>query len=604
MCGIVAMLDLTGAGIDQNELIRVRDAMATRGPDGRGFWISPDAKVGLAHRRLSLVDLSDAGSQPMASADASLRIVFNGEIYNYRELRRELEEEGFVFRSGSDTEVLLHLYACKGDRMLEGLRGMYAFVIWDVVERKLFVARDPFGIKPLYYTHDGRSVHFASQVKALIAGKTIDTSADPAGRVGFLLFGYVPEPFTLYRKIEAFPAGASMMIDAFGHSTIRYFCRIEDEIASLENSIRKNCMIGQRELSAEVRHVLAESVNFHLTADVPVGVFLSAGFDSAALAGLAAERLPGKVQSVTLGFDEYRGTHNDETVYAKLVANRYCTNHSTRWIKQPEFEGDCARIVAEMDQPSIDGINTYFVSKAAHELGLKTALSGLGGDELFGTYPSFRDVPRIVQILSGNPIVKAGRAVRRLVAPIVGRVTSPKYAGLLEYGSTYAGAYLLRRGLFMPWEIDSILPREVAREGWDRLAPLERLNETIAKISSERLKISALEMIWYMRNQLLRDSDWAGMAHSVEIRVPMVDLPVLRALVPRLCNEPLSGKRFLADTPKCGLPKQLLNRPKTGFGVPMKEWMAAVSAKEHPLSLDRGLRGWAQHLAAVFDSNI
>ena len=598
MCGIVALIDYAGSGADSLELLRIRDAMAVRGPDGAGLWISPNRRVGLAHRRLSLLDLSEAGAQPMANADGSLRIVFNGEIYNYCELRQKLEEKGFVFHSGSDTEVLLHLYAHKGDAMLGELRGMYAFVIWDEQRRCLVAARDPFGIKPLYIADDGSCVRIASQVKALLAGGRVDTTRDPAGQVGFLLWGYVPEPFTLYRSILSFPAGACMTINADGSCFTRHFCRISEEIARMEESAPAGS--SPSDLRCEVRAALSDSVRHHLAADVPVAVFLSAGLDSASLTALAAEQVERSLCSVTLGFSEFRGTGQDETAAAGMVAQRYRTDHHTRWFCREEFEAEMHRIVSAMDQPSIDGINTYFVSKAAHACGVKTALSGLGGDELFGTYPSFKDVPRMVRLFGGNPFTAAGSAVRRLASPLLGRIASAKYAGLLEYGGTFAGAYLLRRGLFMPWEMTRILPRETVHDGWERLAPLERLEQTAAPIKSIRLKISALEMSWYMRNQLLRDSDWAGMAHSVEIRVPMVDLTMLRALIPLLANRPMEGKQVLGRVPNNPLPDALLKRPKTGFAVPLHEWVSP-QPNMRCRTLSTGFRNWALRLAREFD---
>jgi len=595
MCGIVALFDYAGPGVCGDELLRIREAMVARGPDGEGLWIAPDRRIGLAHRRLSLLDLSEAGAQPMANADGSLRIVFNGEIYNYRELRRYLECKGFVFRSGSDTEVLLHLYAERGGAMVEQLRGMYAFVIWDARQRRLFAARDPFGIKPLYLADDGRCIRIASQVKALLAGGRIDDARDPAGQVGFLLWGYVPEPFTLYRSIQACPAGAAITIERGGARTTRYFCRIKDELARLEHLAP--AQTGPEDLRSRVRAALSDSVGHHLIADVPVGVFLSAGLDSAALTALAAEQSGSSLCSVTLGFDEYRGTEHDETAYARQIAAACQTNHHTRWFGRDQFEAEIGKIVAAMDQPSIDGINSYFVSQAAHACGVKTALSGLGGDELFGTYPSFRDVPRMVRLLRGMHLSAAGSLVRRMAAPLVGRIVPGKYAGLLEYGGTYAGAYMLRRGLFMPWEMARLLPPECVLAGWQRLAALERLEETTAGIRSARLKVSALEMSWYMRNQLLRDSDWAGMAHSVEIRVPMVDIEVLRALVPVLANRPVEGKCVLGHTPSQPIARELLQRPKTGFAVPVHKWLPAAGRRA---TLGAGLRNWALHLTRTF----
>jgi asparagine synthase (glutamine-hydrolysing) len=259
-------------------------------------------------------------------------------------------------------------------------------------------------------------------------------------------------------------------------------------------------------------------------------------------------------------------------------------------------------IISAMDQPSIDGINTYLVSKAASAFSVKTALSGLGGDELLGTYPSFRDIPKMVSLFRRGSLAAMGGVVRRLTSPLLSRVGLAKYAGLLEYGGTYPGAYLLRRGLFMPWEMTEILPPEIVREGWERLAPLERLAETIAKIKSARLKVSALEMVWYMRNQLLRDSDWAGMAHSIEIRVPMVDMNVLRALCPLMANQPLNGKRVLAEVPIKPIPRPLIERPKTGFAVPVHEWLRwQADCYASPKRLSTGFRNWAKYLVREFD---
>ncbi len=562
MCGIAAIFayDSNAPAVDRGELMAIRDRMASRGPDGAGEWFDAEKRIGLAHRRLSIIDLSDTGSQPMLLAERKLAIIFNGEIYNYRELRAALEQKGHVFKSTSDTEVLLRLYMHRGEAMVEELRGMFAFAIWDGEKRGLFLARDPFGIKPLYLADDGKTFRAASQVKALLAGGKIETAPDPAGHVGFFLWGHVPEPYTLYRPIRSLPAGTALWINQDGSRRERKFCSITEIFAQAERA--NSPLLAPRAL---LRSALSDSVAHHLIADVPVGVFLSSGLDSTTIAALAAEQ-GGTLRTVTLGFGEYRGTPNDEVPLAESVAKQYGAQHQTLWVTRSDFQSEGERLFDAMDQPSTDGVNTYFVSLAAKRASLKVALSGLGGDELFGGYPSFTQIPRSVSALGwlGTP-GPIGKAFRVVAAPVLKQFTSPKYAGLLEYGGCYGGAYLLRRGMFMPWELPEILDGEIARRGWAELQALVRLDETVAGLRSPRARVSALEMCWYMRNQLLRDSDWAGMAHSLEIRVPLVDVSLLRALAPALATATPPTKRDMADAPDKKLPSGNSQPAQDGF---------------------------------------
>ena len=273
-----------------------------RGPDGKGAWYSEDGRVGFGHRRLSIIDLTDAGAQPMASADGSLVVTFNGEIYNYRELRKGLEAKGKIFRSHSDTEVLLHLYAERGEEMVHDLRGMFAFALWDGRRQSLFLARDPYGIKPLYYADDGWTVRFASQVKALLAGGRVSREPEPAGWVGFCLFGSVPEPYTTYQEIRALPAGSTLWVDRIGPCEPKpYF-----SIAAVYR--RAECdRTPAPDRQFAIREALFDSVRHHLVADVPVGAFLSAGVDSGALVGLMRDSGQSDLQTVTLAFEEFKG---------------------------------------------------------------------------------------------------------------------------------------------------------------------------------------------------------------------------------------------------------------------------------------------------------
>ena len=588
MCGVAAIFAYNSAQetIDRAQLERVCDRMSCRGPDGAGVWINADQRVGLGHRRLAIIDLSEGGAQPMACPEHELVISFNGEIYNYRELRADLESRGHRFRSSSDTEVLLHLYAEKGQQMLDHLRGMFAFALWDSRRRGLFLARDHFGIKPLYYADNGKTIRVASEVKALVAGGEIDTAPQPAGHVGFFLWGHVPEPFTMYRGVRALPAGSAMWIDEGGVRGPRAFVELRDLILSAPSSVRPD------EVDAELHLALVDTVKHHLIADVDVGVFLSSGIDSTVLSALASEA-GGRLRTVTLGFAEFRGTDMDETVLAEKVAVQRGAEHRTIWITRHEFQLELKRLLDRMDQPSIDGVNSYFVGKAAKEAGLKVALSGLGGDELFGGYPSFSQIPALVAAIRRVPHARIlGRGLRAATAPLLGRLSSPKYAGVVEYGNSFGGAYLLRRGLFMPWELPSLLDRDLVEAGWRDLELLERLEATVQGITSDRLKVSTLEASWYMRNQLLRDTDWATMTHSIEVRVPFVDWKLWKRVAELLPSEPNINKRSLARSTQVPLPTAILERPKSGFVVPTRAWMLESADAKAP----RGLRGWAQHV--------
>jgi len=616
MCGIAATFNYRSPSpVSRGEMRRMLERMKPRGPDGSGEWYSPDLRVGLGHRRLAIIDLSESGAQPMQSADGKRVISFNGEIYNYQALRSELQAKGCQFRSQSDTEVLLHLYQLEGEAMLRKLRGMYAFAIWDEDKRALFLARDPFGVKPLYYANDGRTLRVASQVKALLASGAIDRAPEPAGHIGFFLWGHVPDPYTLHKQIRAVPAGCFLWVDENGAGKTREFCSIPRLLAEAEQRAKDNGTTGPpdyrttglQDHKIALRDALLDSVRHHLIADVPVGVFLSAGLDSTTLASLAAEGR-GRLRTVTLGFEQYRGTSNDETPLAEAVARQLKTDHHPVWVTRADFETHRDALFDAMDQPSTDGVNAYFVSFAARRASLKVALSGLGGDELFGGYPSFREIPRAVAALGPLRFAPSlGRWVRAISAPILRRFTSPKYAGLFEYGRTYAGAYLLRRGMFMPWELPEMLDANLVREGWTELQPLVRLDETLDGVNDPWLKVSALETSWYMRNQLLRDADWAGMAHSLEIRVPLVDVVLLRAVAPLLAREPRPTKGDMASSPSSPLPSSLLARPKTGFSVPVRDWLLSggdnSALRTAHSALGRGLRGWARLVYARFCAN-
>jgi len=576
MCGINGIFAYHSAVAlpSELELLKTRDRMRARGPDGLGAWWNANRRCGLGHRRLSIIDLSERAAQPMVGDGGNLVVTFNGEIYNFPALRTKLEADGVRFVTTSDTEALLHLYARHGAEMVHQLRGMFAFAIWDERKRGLFLARDTYGIKPLYTADDGKTFRFASQVKALLEGGQVSRDLEPAGVVGFYLFGSVPEPFTLYREISALPAGHTQWIDEKGAHTPTPYTSIAEILSDgAHHPIRKT------ELPQRLHACALDSVRAHLLADVEVGIFLSAGVDSGALLGLMRDAGQRDIRAITLAFDEFRDSPEDEAPHAARIAARYGARHILRRVSEKEFSSDLPAIFDAMDQPSIDGLNTWFIAKAAKEAGLKVALSGIGGDELLAGYPSFIDLPRwrrrfgTFAKLPGFGAL--ARTLVRTLAPQLAR-RQPKALGMFEYSGNWAGAYLLRRGLFLPHELNSILDEEMTREGLRRLDPIGRLATTIMPDpGSDVGRVCALESSHYLRNQLLRDADWAGMAHSLEIRVPLVDAQLLKGFAPALgALVPGEGKAALARSPLLPLPEEIVARAKTGFGVPTGAWMA------------------------------
>jgi len=574
MCGINGIYAYAADApvIERAELLRTRDAMRARGPDGAGSWYSADGRTALGHRRLAIIDLSELAAQPMSTSDGRYTVTFNGEIYNYPELRQELIQLGVNFRSHSDTEVLLHLYRREGVDMLRRLRGMFAFAIWDAEKQELFLARDPYGIKPLYYSDDGRTFRFASQVKALLAGGALSDQLDPAGVVGFFLWGSVPEPHTLYEGVRILPAGTYMSVRAGIRNEPKTHWTLPDAIARATAAAEAIPAGSEKEY---VRTALVDSIRAHMVSDVPVGAFLSAGLDSSTLVGLARELTGKPLHTVTLTFADFVGRPTDELPLAREIARHLDVHHSAVTLDMAEVEADLAVFFAAMDQPTIDGINTWFVSKATVQAGLKVALSGLGGDELLGGYPSFRSLPEMVakyRKFDQLPLLgKSYRHLHSLLSPYLSNL-DPGRAGLYEFGGNFAGAYHLHRGVFMPWELSQVLDQDFALEGMRRLhdaatqepaAPLNGFGQVVNLESSR-----------YMRNQLLRDSDWVSMAHSLEVRVPLVDRELTERIVGLAVLGRLgTGKSILPKMLSRSLPQAVLEKPKTGFTVPIWKWL-------------------------------
>ncbi|AMN43753.1 asparagine synthase (glutamine-hydrolyzing) [Rhodoplanes sp. Z2-YC6860] len=593
MCGIAGAVrvDWNAAAIDQDTVVRLSDRQWRRGPDGAGLWVAEDKRIALAHRRLAIIDVGASGAQPMSDASGRWRISFNGEIYNYRELRSELQRLGLEFRTNSDTEVIINAVSAWGEAAFPKLRGMFALALWDSKARELWLARDSYGIKPLYVAHHRGAVWFASSARALANVVLPDAKRDAAALVGFYLWGHVPEPFSWWSGIEMFPPGRVQRIAVDqGAASPRSFQQIEDLfIAHPVQPLQQG----------ELRQLLLDSVHHHLVADVPVGIFLSAGIDSNVIAALAAE-LGTQLRTVTLAFSEYAGTANDEAVLAELAAKDLRSEHTTVRIGRDEFYGMLDDFLASMDQPTIDGLNTYLISHATAKQGLKVALSGLGGDELFGGYPSFSQIPALLKWGRRIPASDSfGRVVEKWLSKLPLPGIPPKAAGLLSHSKGVANAYLLRRALHVEGELDALLDESWLSEGLQRLSSIAAINASIDPLRragvSQHAQIAALESCWYMRNQLLRDTDWSSMAHGLEVRVPFVDTHLLRRVGPAISSNTPPDKRDLAACAR-KLSPSIVNRAKTGFTTPVRAW---ISSQSEPSA--RGLRGWASEVHRLFE---
>lgn len=590
MCGISGYIGRSLPGSVAKEAVdRMCDHMHSRGPDAGCMYVNERAGLVLGHRRLSILDLSNRSNQPMESEDGNHVIVFNGEIYNFAELRTCLEGKGEVFRTTGDTEVLLKLYQRYGEQMLPKLRGMFAIAIWEKNTNSVMLARDPYGIKPLYVSSTARGCFFASQVKALLASGHVSDQPNPQGQLSFWLLGCVLEPHTWFSDIRAVPAGSVCRVFADGSCSVpkMYW----DINCSWRGAARSVSTFD--EVVELVTAAVSSSVKHHLVSDVPIGVFLSGGVDSAALTGLLSELGGGSITGITLSFDEFRNLNYDEAPLAKMVANHYGVRHHVRRVNFDEFKEDFPKIIAAMDQPSIDGINTWFASKAAAELGLKVVVSGIGGDELFGGYNSFRQVPNLVSIWNSISNVPGARwAANFVCSKAAKQFGKPKLSCLPSAADSLYGAYWLRRGLFTPGEVRQMLAASASQETADPASIIEQIT---GRLNFDRYAgVGQMETSVYLRNQLLRDADWASMAHSVELRCPLVDAFLLRDLQPVLRSfKKINGKKILGCAPSKSIPLDVITKRKTGFGTPLGSWIAQLLGAHFGFSVDSVAQGGA-----------
>jgi asparagine synthase (glutamine-hydrolysing) len=587
-----------------------------RGPDEGGLLVRRRAALGM--RRLSIIDLG-GGSQPVFNEDGAIGVVFNGEIYNFPDLRTELESRGHRFRTHSDTEVIVHAYEEWGERCPEHLRGMFAFALWDgrgaskdgQAGGRILLARDRFGIKPLYYAAAEGTLLFASEVRALLASGLIPRKVARESVEAYLLFGSVVEPMTLVEGVFSLPPGHSLLVacdSPLAAKPVPYW--------DLADSARKAAQNAPRDLDSAaraVRPMLEQAVRSHLMADVPLGIFLSSGLDSTALAALAA-RERSDLHTFTVAFTE---RDFSEATVARETAKRLGTEHRELIVTPDEMAARLPEAVTALDQPSMDGVNTFFVSWAARQVGLKVALSGLGGDEIFGGYNTFRNTPRIAKLaMLASKFPPAARGwMAETMVEWSRRGRKPKRSDVLRKIATVWGTpkslphpYFFTRMLFTPRQVALLSSPEVLarrRAGGSTRPWVTWLMQTVEQ--AERLNgdsaVSCLELRTYMLDTLLRDTDAMSMSHSLEVRVPLLD----HSLVEYVVGLPDSAKRrgetpkaLLAEALKDLLPAEILRQPKRTFTFPWERWLHG------PLGLQVAIRlgSLTPSLAELLDASI
>jgi asparagine synthase (glutamine-hydrolysing) len=614
MCGICGVMGIEPP--EKSELVvrRMMAAMVHRGPDDEGILSASPVAVGM--RRLSILDLP-GGSQPIWNETGTLAVVFNGEIYNFRKLRRELEAAGHRFRTRSDTEVIVHAYEEWGKKCAERLNGMFAFAVVEMPQGRdgppacVFLARDRLGIKPLYYALIGGTLLFASEVRALLASGWVPARLSRGAIPAYLLFGSVCDPLALVEGVTSLPPGHSMAIPV--SAPVRppepapYWrpgCHADEGAMTARASGRQSALPVRR-----VRSLLEDAVATHLVADVPVGVFLSSGLDSTALAALAS-RVQSGIHTFTVAFSDSEFSEADK---ARRTAVRLGTEHCELTLSDAEMTARLDEAVAAFDQPSMDGINTYFVSWAARQAGLKVALSGLGSDELFGGYGSFRATsavariaalarlfPRPLRTFVASSVVRAG-ALRS--SPDRFRKASAAWLGpdMLPH------AYFFTRLLFPPRTVVSGLRGDPVP--WDSLPWWRWVSESSRQARSmDRFTgVSWLELRSYLLNTLLRDTDAMSMRHSLEVRVPFLDSPLVEYVLslPRSAKrDPSRPKALLIAALGDLLPGEIVAQQKRTFTFPWEHWLRGALGRRVAVGLTDWSPALQMHLDGGFALNI
>jgi asparagine synthase (glutamine-hydrolysing) len=572
MCGIFGVVS-RGSRLPADFLPKAARGLAHRGPDDSGTILLNTAgeEIGFAHTRLSIIDLSPLGHQPMRDPVTGSWIVFNGEIYNFRELRKELEGAGVEFKSHSDTEVILAAYRVWGESCLTRLGGMFAFALWDAPRKRLLLARDPMGIKPLYYHRSEQNFIFASEVRTLLQTGLVPRKLDPTGVLSYLAFGSVYEPWTIVEGVMSVPPGHVLTVDNGSVSSREYWNPLQASSRAHSDASSGNGIATADQLPA----ILRDAVLSHLVSDVPVGVFLSGGIDSSALVAVLSHNGV-RANTFSLVFQE---EEFNEGQYSREVARRFGTEHHEIPVSQQETLAVLPEALGAMDQPTIDGINTYLVSAKTRAAGVKVALTGLGADEMFAGYSNFRRVPKMEAF--SKRFRRLPRLARRPLSASVALFAgkddrSRKLAELATDHDSIVHPYFLVRTLFGAAERGALVSAPNYRASQQSLDGVLQESVTAGETLDPVNRVSYLESHFYMRNTLLRDSDFMSMAHGLELRVPFLD----RALV-EACFRIPGERKLQGNSPKgllraslgVELPREIVNRPKRGFTLPFERWL-------------------------------
>jgi asparagine synthase (glutamine-hydrolysing) len=593
MCGIAGLVSRGKlSGSEAMPVVRrMTDALAHRGPDGQGVAEAVgasvnDAVVVFGHRRLAIIDLTERAAQPMASPRVSVTVTFNGEIYNFRELRRELESYGRRFASDSDTEVLLQGYEQWGSGVVGKLRGMFAFAIADARSSSVLLARDRLGIKPLYVSESTDGLIFASEVRALLVSGLVARRLDVEALDLFLCHQTVPTPRTLVRDVKLIPPGCvGVWTRSRGLAVDPYW----DLLGTVRSDART--VVRREDARATVGALMADAVRSHLVSDVPVGLFLSGGIDSTALVALASRAgIAPRTFTVT-----FPGTSFDEGRYARAVAEAFGADHTELPLSDDDLQSQIPTALDAMDHPSGDGVNTHIVSRAVRAAGIKVALSGLGGDEFFGGYPSFQRQQTLSRLA---PLYKAPRSVRQLAAVATramgqSSVSAVKAAAILESDGTLAETFPVMRQMFSREQRRQLLDTAPSSQPDPYVQLLQDATRRVPE-ADDMACVSFAEARTYMHDVLLRDTDQMSMRHGLEVRVPLLDHPLVEYVMglPASIKRGAGGpKSLLVDSLGVPLPDETL-RPKQGFVLPFDIWMrdSLRGMCEHYLGADGLLR--------------